>query len=61
MIGEQFDESTILGTTLSIRGRETIIELWFDYNKNEKVKTALGHKIKSILNLDNFIGLWSIE
>jgi translation initiation factor 4E len=58
MIGEQFDESTILGTTLSIRGRETIIELWFDYNKNEKVKTALGHKIKSILNLDKNIMIY---
>ena len=52
LIGEQFQEPTILGTTLSIRGRETIIELWFDYNKNEKLKTAVGHKMKTILNLD---------
>lgn len=58
MIGEQLDEPTILGTTLSIRGRETIIELWFDYNKNEKVKTALGQKIKSILNLDKNVMIY---
>lgn len=52
LIGEQFDEPSILGTTLSIRGRETIVELWFDFNKNEKLKTVIGHKLKNILNLD---------
>lgn len=51
LIGEQFDEQSILGTTLSIRGRETIIELWFDFNKNENLKSSIGSKIKDILNL----------
>lgn len=53
LIGEQLDEESILGTTLSIRGRETIVELWFDYNKNEKLKTSLAHKLKNVLSLDN--------
>jgi len=53
LIGEQFDEDSILGTTLSIRGRETIVELWFNFNKNDKMKTSLAHKLKNTLNLDN--------
>ena len=52
LIGEQFDESAILGTTLSIRGRETIVEIWFEYQKNDKIKTSLGQKIKEMIHLD---------
>lgn len=58
LIGEQFDEPSILGTTLSIRGRETIIELWFNYQKNEKTKASIGQKIKEIIHLDKQIMLY---
>lgn len=52
LIGEQFDHSSILGATLSIRGRETIIELWFDYSKNEGLKNILIEKVKDQLGID---------
>ena len=58
MIGEQFDEPSILGTTLSIRGRETIVEVWFDYNKDDKLKAAILLKMKTIMNLDKSIMIY---
>lgn len=53
LIGEQFEEINILGATLSIRGRETIIELWFNFNKNDVLKAEIGIKLKNILNIDD--------
>lgn len=53
LVGEQFDEPLILGTTLSIRGRETIIELWFTYNKNDKLKNSLIAKFKDLLEFSS--------
>ena len=55
LIGEQFDEESILGSTLSIRGRETIIELWFDYQKNNILKVSLIEKFKELLEFDKSI------
>ena len=37
LITEQFDEPHMLGAVLSIRGRETIIEIWFNYFKYDKI------------------------
>ena len=51
-LGEQFNDSNFLGIVLSIRGRETVIEVWFDYKKNENVKSMIGKKIKEILDLE---------
>ena len=51
-LGEQFNDSNLLGSVLSIRGRETVIEVWFDYKKNENVKSMIGKKIKEILDLE---------
>ncbi len=42
----------MLGAVLSIRGRETIIELWFNYLKNLSVKAMVAEKMKEILSLD---------
>jgi translation initiation factor 4E len=52
LVGEQFDEPNMLGAVLSIRGRETIIELWFNYFKYEKIKNGVAQKLRSLLNLD---------
>lgn len=49
LVGEAFDESAVLGSTLSIRNRETIIELWFNYDKNEKLKMEMVNKFKEIV------------
>lgn len=58
LVGEQFDEPTILGATLSIRGRETIIELWFTYNKDEKLKEDLHTKFMELLNFPNYSSIF---
>lgn len=53
LIGEQFDEPHMLGAVLSIRGRETIIELWFNHLKNLSLKAIIGEKMKDLLSIDN--------
>ena len=52
LIGEQFDEVHILGAVLSIRGRETIIELWFNFFGYEKIKNHVAQKFREILSID---------
>ena len=53
LIGEQFDEVNILGAVLSIRGRETIIELWFNYFGYEKIKNNVAKKFREVLSIDS--------
>lgn len=47
-----------MGAVLSIRGRETIIELWFNYIKNEPRKNYLGQKMKELISLEDSINLF---
>ena len=49
LVGEQFDEAHILGGVLSIRGRETIIEIWFNYFKMNKIKNLIAEKFRAIV------------
>jgi translation initiation factor 4E len=42
----------MLGAVLSVRGRETIIELWFNYFKYEKIKNGVAQKLRSLLQLE---------
>ena len=49
LVGEQFDEAHILGAVLSIRGRETIIEIWFNYFKMNRIKTLIAEKFRAIV------------
>ena len=51
LISEQFEEANVLGSVLSIRGRETIIELWFNYFKYEQIKSGLLRKMETILGI----------
>ena len=53
LIGEQFDEANILGAVLSIRGKESIIQLWFNYFGYEQIKDNVSEKFKKILGFDN--------
>lgn len=51
LVTEQFEEANTLGSVLSIRGRETIIELWFNYFKYEQIKAGLLKKMENILGI----------
>ncbi len=51
LVTEQFEEANTLGAVLSLRGRETILELWFNYFKYEQIKAGLLKKMESILGL----------
>jgi hypothetical protein len=53
MLGEQFNSLNIIGSVLSIRGRETIIELWFNYYKTDEIKNEITEKMITLLELDN--------
>ena len=48
----------MLGAVLSIRGRETIIEIWFNYFKYEKIKNSVAQKLRNILQLDHNITVY---
>ena len=52
LIGEQFGEINILGASLSVRTRETIIELWFNYYKDENIKSRIGKKMEVLLDIE---------
>ncbi len=49
LITEQFDEPHMLGAVLSIRGRETIIEIWFNYFKYDKIKSLVAVKFGKLI------------
>ena len=49
LISEQFDEPHMLGAVLSIRGRETIIEIWFNYFKYDKIKNMVAVKFGKLI------------
>ena len=52
LVGEQFDEPNMLGAVFSIRGRETILELWFNFFKIEKMKDSVAQRLRYLLQLD---------
>ena len=49
LISEQFEQPHMLGAVLSIRGRETIIEIWFNYFKLNQIKNSVCEKFKEIV------------
>jgi translation initiation factor 4E len=58
LVGEQFGELNIIGASLSVRTRETIIELWFNYYKDEGIKSRLGKKMEELLEIEKPIILY---
>jgi hypothetical protein len=57
-LGEHFLDTSIIGAVLSIRGRETIIELWFNYQKVDIRKNYIWQKMKEIMGLDNSVVIY---
>lgn len=58
LVGEQFEEPNMLGAVLSLRGRETIIELWFNYFKDTSMKNKVAAKMRSLLLLDDTMTIY---
>lgn len=52
LIGEQFEEENVLGVVLSKRGRESILELWFNYFGYNKIKNKLEIKFRNLIGLE---------
>ncbi|MCQ2820313.1 MAG: eukaryotic translation initiation factor EIF4E family protein [archaeon] len=50
LVSEKFEEPNILGAVLSIRGRETIIEVWFNYFGRESIKNKIGDKFRKLFS-----------
>lgn len=48
----------MLGCVLSTRGRETIVELWFNYLKDISVKERVLEKMKDLLNIEKSLILY---
>ena len=44
----------MLGAVLSIRGRETIIEVWFDNAFNTNTKKRIEEKLDHVLDIKRF-------
>ena len=42
----------MLGAVLSVRGRETVIEVWFDFQDNQTVKNSIFDKINIVAKPD---------
>jgi translation initiation factor 4E len=58
LVGEQFGENNIIGASLSVRTRETIVELWFNYFKDEGIKSRIGKKMENLLEVEKPILLY---
>ncbi|MCQ2818329.1 MAG: eukaryotic translation initiation factor EIF4E family protein [archaeon] len=50
LITEKFNEVNILGTTLSIRSRENLVEIWFNYFRRESIKNSVLNILKTLFN-----------
>jgi len=61
LIGEQFEEPDMIGAVLSIRGRETIIELWFNLCKSETIKNKSAQNLRQLIQLEQNITLYFKE
>mgnify|MGYP003300198648 CR=1 FL=1 len=48
LVSEKFNVPHILGAVLSIRSRETIIEIWFNYFNRDSIKTSVLEQFKSL-------------
>lgn len=60
-LGEHFEEPEVIGGVLSIRGRETIIELWFNYNRNDTVKGVCAQRMKQLIQIESNLTLFFKE
>lgn len=52
MIGEAFEEPTVVGLSLAIRKAEDIVCLWNEDNRNTEIMMKIGSKLREVLSLE---------
>ena len=50
-IGEDFEDSNVIGVVLSLRERRNLLEIWLR-DRTEKEKIRIGEKLRLVLNMD---------
>lgn len=52
LVGEQFEEPTVIGTGLSLRQKESLMQVWLKDGTDMKTRTNISNKIRHFLSLD---------
>mmetsp|Transcript_523 Transcript_523/g.648 ORF Transcript_523/g.648 Transcript_523/m.648 type:complete len:103 (-) Transcript_523:467-775(-) len=52
LIGEQFDEPQVIGVNLSLRSKESLLQLWLKDGSDETMKTEVSNRLRHFLDLD---------
>lgn len=51
-VGEQFEETQVVGAGLCIRQRERLMQVWLKDGRDEKLRANVSNKIRHFLGLD---------
>ncbi len=52
LIGENFEDPSVVGISISIRKSEDLISVWISDSRNEDVRFGIGQKLKIVLDLE---------
>jgi len=52
IVGEMFEEPSVVGISVCIRKAEDLISVWNSDNRNEEIRFRIGEKMKEILDLE---------
>ena len=50
-IGEEFEDSNVIGVVLSLRERRNLLEIWLK-DRKESEKIRIGEKLRLVLDMD---------
>lgn len=50
-IGEEFENSNVIGVVLSLRERRNLLEIWLK-DRRESEKIRIGEKLRVVLDMD---------
>ena len=51
-IGEQFGDSQVIGVSLSLRSRDTILQVWLKDAESQKLRAQVSNRMRHFLKLD---------
>jgi hypothetical protein len=52
MLGEQFEEPNVIGTSLSLRQNEQLLQIWLKDGRDDRLRVNVSNKLRHFLNLD---------